>query len=56
MHLLRLFFMAWLGLGVASIFFLFWLCKRTDARKDRLPEISTGTVTSASVFMGDVVL
>ena len=56
MHLLRLFFMAWLGIGVGSIFFLFWLCKRTDARNDRLPEISAETVTSACVFMGDVVL
>jgi hypothetical protein len=30
MHLLRLLLMAWLALGIVSLCFLFWLCKRTD--------------------------
>ena len=29
MHLLRLFLMAWLALAIASLCFLFWLCKQT---------------------------
>jgi acyl dehydratase len=32
MHPLRLFFAAWLALGTATVFFLFWLCKRTAER------------------------
>jgi len=31
MHLLRLFLMAWLSLGILTVFLLFWLCKRTAA-------------------------
>jgi hypothetical protein len=31
MHLLRLLLMAWLSLGLVSVLFLFWLCKRTAA-------------------------
>lgn len=31
MHLLRFVLMAWSTLGVVSVFFLFWLCKRTAA-------------------------
>lgn len=32
MHLLRIFFVAWLELGIVTVFFLFWLCKRTAQR------------------------
>jgi hypothetical protein len=32
MHLLRLFFVVWLELGIVTVFFLFWLCKRTAQR------------------------
>ena len=32
MHVLRLLFAAWLALGIVSVFFLFWLCKRTARR------------------------
>ena len=32
MHLLRLFFAAWLELGIVTVFFLYWLCKRTARR------------------------
>jgi hypothetical protein len=32
MHLLRLLFAAWLAVGAATVFFLFWLCKRTAGR------------------------
>ena len=32
MHLLRMFFVAWLELGIVTLFFLFWLCKRTAKR------------------------
>jgi len=31
MYLLRLFLMAWLAVGVVTVFFLFVLCKRTAA-------------------------
>jgi hypothetical protein len=31
MYLLRLFLMAWLAVGVVTVFFLFLLCKRTAA-------------------------
>jgi hypothetical protein len=30
MQLLRLLLMVWLALGIVSLCFLFWLCKRTD--------------------------
>jgi hypothetical protein len=36
MHPLRLFFAAWLALGTATVFFLFWLCKRTAERINTL--------------------
>jgi hypothetical protein len=36
MHLLRLFLTAWLVLGIATVFFLFWLCKRTAQAINRL--------------------
>jgi hypothetical protein len=32
MQLLRLLFAAWLAVGTATVFFLFWLCKRTAGR------------------------
>jgi hypothetical protein len=31
MHLLRLFLMTWVSVGIVAVFFLFWLCKRTAA-------------------------
>jgi len=31
MHLLRFVLTAWSTLGVVTVFFLFWLCKRTAA-------------------------
>ena len=36
MHLLRLFLTAWLELGIVTMFFLFWLCKRTALRTETL--------------------
>jgi hypothetical protein len=36
MHLLGLFLAAWLVLGIVTIFFLFWLCKRTAQRANTL--------------------
>lgn len=36
MHLLRLFLAAWLALGIVSVFFLLWLCKRTAQRTNTL--------------------
>ena len=32
MHLVRLFLTAWFELGTVTVFFLFWLCKRTAQR------------------------
>jgi uncharacterized membrane protein YsdA (DUF1294 family) len=53
MHLLRLFFTAWLALGAVTVFLLFWLCKRTAAKaKDPLPHISAIPATSASILLG----
>jgi hypothetical protein len=31
MYLIRLFLMGWLFLGIVTVFFLFWLCRRTTA-------------------------
>jgi hypothetical protein len=31
MHFLGLFLTAWLALGIVTVSFLFWLCKRTSA-------------------------
>jgi hypothetical protein len=42
MHLLRLFLMAWLSLGIVSVFLLFWLCKRTAARVKEPGELTSG--------------
>jgi hypothetical protein len=42
MHLLRLFLMAWLSLGIVSVFLLFWLCKRTAARLKEPSELTSG--------------
>jgi hypothetical protein len=36
MHLLRLFFVVWLELGIVTVFFLFYLCKRTAQRVNTL--------------------
>jgi hypothetical protein len=36
MHLLRLFFTAWLEVGIVTTLFLFWLCKRTAQRTEKL--------------------
>lgn len=36
MHFLRLFLTAWLALGIATVFLLFWLCKRTARRNNML--------------------
>jgi hypothetical protein len=36
MHFLRFFLMAWLALGIITVFFLFWLCKRTAQRTNIL--------------------
>jgi len=36
MHLLRLFLAAWLALGIFTVFFLFWLCKRTARRTNAI--------------------
>jgi hypothetical protein len=53
MHLLRLFFTAWLALGAVTVFLLFWICMRTAAKvKDPLPDISVVPDTSASVLFG----
>jgi hypothetical protein len=38
MHLLRLLLMAWLALGIGSLFYLFWLCERTAAKVKDLNE------------------
>jgi hypothetical protein len=34
MHFLALFLKAWLAIGTVTVFFLFWLCKRTAATVD----------------------
>ena len=31
MYLIRPFLMGWLSLGIVTVFFLFWLCRRTTA-------------------------
>jgi hypothetical protein len=31
MYLTRLFLMGWLSLGIVTVFFLHWLCRRTAA-------------------------
>jgi hypothetical protein len=31
MYLIRLFLMGWLSLGIVTVFFLYWLCRRTAA-------------------------
>jgi len=31
MHLLQVFLLGWLSIGVATVVFMFWLCKRTAA-------------------------
>jgi hypothetical protein len=36
MHLLRLFLAAWLEFGIITVFFLYWLVKRTAQHVDRL--------------------
>jgi hypothetical protein len=36
MRFLRLFLTAWLELGIVTMFFLFWLCKRTARRTETL--------------------
>jgi hypothetical protein len=36
MHLLRLFLAAWLEFGIITVFFLYWLVKRTTQHVDRL--------------------
>jgi hypothetical protein len=34
--------MAWLSLGIVSVFLLFWLCKRTAARVKEPGELTSG--------------
>jgi len=51
MHLLRLFLTAWLTLGIVSVFFLFWLCKRsvvTDQEPGRLVSFGPQSTDNSS--------
>jgi len=57
---LRLLLMAWLVLGIVSLFYLFWLCERTAAKgrdsnaffSPQRAEVCTGGVAEVSLISG----
>jgi hypothetical protein len=50
MHWLQLFIVGWLSLGLTTVVFMFWLCKRTAAGiKD---PIQTGSFSAQRAEMG----
>ena len=51
MYLLRLFLTAWLALGIVTVFFLFWLCKRTAAvvKESDQPDVQVASLSDSPV-------
>jgi hypothetical protein len=54
MHFLRLFLMAWLPLGIVSVFFLFVLCKRTAATVKEPGRVNPFSPQSTDKQVGEI--